>query len=211
MVLYLPCKDGEESVEKVELHEKSRALIFWKGRLIPYAKLGELLPFMTWQKAKGQLRADTNDTNMQKRAVLLLFLEDVSTSNSNSVGVDITKFKIKDDLEAYLKQYPKENMHAVQETPSAGSDFTWAYEYRPNQRDWCPVTKDLPFAVPPADLAQRNGRSARSPTKHTRPRAHACSPRPRRSPTPPSCLCAARSGRAVAAQLLQGVDPRLQL
>lgn len=52
MVLYLPCTEGDERYTKVALHDSSRALVFWKGRLIPYAKLSQLLPFMQLEMRK---------------------------------------------------------------------------------------------------------------------------------------------------------------
>ena len=84
IVLYLPCTGGEEKKDKVQLHMSSRALVFWKGRLIPYACLSKLLPFMHWGPEKRGEKLGAAEKEMQARTVLLLFLDGASESMSPS-------------------------------------------------------------------------------------------------------------------------------
>jgi hypothetical protein len=76
------------SVAQVPLHQNSRAVVFWKGRLVPYALVKEL-KYFEWPTQSDQ------DKDAQKRTVTLLFLSDVAQ-------VDATKFNLKDDLEQEL-------------------------------------------------------------------------------------------------------------
>ena len=119
MVLYLPCKDGMESHHHVSLHDESRAVVFWKGRLIPYASLKKLLPFMIWgveKRGRSGQRLQPHEKEMQERTVLLLFMDGVS-------GVDVTKFNISDDLEEKLGKYPEKS------NSQEPHEFEWAWHW----------------------------------------------------------------------------------
>lgn len=143
-VLYLPCTGGEERREKVELHEGSRALVFWKGRLIPYAKLLQLLPFMALEDKKDW-RPHERDAwrNVERRAVLLLFMDGVA-------GVDQTKFQISSDLEQMLRYYPKKAGGPAY-VSEEGGDFRYAVWWNENESTWVPSNKDLRNVLAPED------------------------------------------------------------
>lgn len=135
MVLYLLCDHGEEKCKFIKLHENSRAYIFWKGRLIPYAKLAQLLPFMEWGGSKGEDKLKEEEKQAQLRTVLLLFLDGVS-------GVDHTKFHIEDDLDRLLRGYPAVNRSHGTDDPLE-QHFTDAWWYDDQKNAWTSAARDL--------------------------------------------------------------------
>lgn len=81
MALYLPFADGRETREELKLHDNSRAVCFWAGRLMPYCKVPGLLPWMDWAKK------DKSWADVTARVVMLLFFGQVA-------NVDATKFRL---------------------------------------------------------------------------------------------------------------------
>ena len=165
MVLYLPCEGGIEKIEHVQLHEDSRAIIFWKGRLIPYAKLSQLLPFMTWS-AEGGRKLTAEEIQMQKRTVLILFMDGIAQ-------VDQTKFRISDDLDQMLQKYPppmkgKQQIAGLVTDPHKEFQFAFWYQnpdYESGQsvrQGWQPAYHDLTNPIVPEYLKTRAGRDSES-------------------------------------------------
>lgn len=153
IVLYLPCTGGEEKKDKVQLHMSSRALVFWKGRLIPYACLSKLLPFMHWGPEKRGEKLGAAEKEMQARTVLLLFLDGAS-------GVDVTKFKIHSDLETHLSRYPQPGVEGTQAAiPESGGDFKFASHWNDQDKKWNQATADLPNPELPEGFTGRSDRS----------------------------------------------------
>ena len=91
-MLYLPVRDGGESRDRISLHEGSRAVAFWKGRLIPYASIRQMLSCLQWPVDRD---AKNEQHEMQARTVMLLFFGATSQ-------VDGTKFHLQDDLQKAL-------------------------------------------------------------------------------------------------------------
>ena len=154
MVLYLPCRDGMEKIEQIPLHEESKALVFWKGRLIPYAKLTQRLPFMVWEQKRGEQRMMQHERDMQARTVLILFLSGVT-------GVDTTKFNMTSDLEDMLMKFPRQ-----QSTSGVENEFEWVEVWLEDEcaaegkrGKWVPATKELTKVKQPrhitATISQR--------------------------------------------------------
>eukprot|EP00900_Chrysochromulina_parva_P020407 jgi/Chrpa1/29/Chrysochromulina_OHIO_Genome00000072-RA len=165
MVLYLPCEGGIEKIEHVQLHEDSRAIIFWKGRLIPYAKLSQLLPFMTWS-AEGGRKLTAEEIQMQKRTVLILFMDGIAQ-------VDQTKFHISDDLDLLLQKYPppmkgKQQIAGLVTDPHKEFHFAYWYQNPDNEsgqsvrQGWQPAYRDLTNPIMPENLKTREGRNSES-------------------------------------------------
>ena len=151
IVLYLPCAGGIERRQLVQLHMDSKALVFWKGRLIPYACMTKLLPFMHWAPEKRGEKIAPQEREMQERTVLLLFLDGVT-------GVDTTKFKIHSDLEMHLSRYPKTNKNrdaTGSVIAEEGGDFEFAYFWNDDDEQWVVGTADLPQVKPPEDVDRR--------------------------------------------------------
>ena len=92
LVLYLPMCDGGEKKDFITLHEGSRAIAFWKGRLIPYASV-PILDCLLWLDKKEPNKSEQQE--MQTRTMMLLFFDATSQ-------VDGTKFHLQDDLQKAL-------------------------------------------------------------------------------------------------------------
>lgn len=65
-------------------------MAFWKGRLIPYASVGEL-KHLQWKPPAGGDKPTEQEKLAQQRTVMLLFFNE-------SAQVDATKFNLRDDL-----------------------------------------------------------------------------------------------------------------
>ena len=95
LVLYLPCDDGIERASVVPLHSNSRAVAFWKGRLIPYATMLGWPNFLSNKKAEKDYLPAIKDA--LQRTVLILFLGSIAQ-------VDETKFTVQEDLALLLNE-----------------------------------------------------------------------------------------------------------
>ena len=96
--VYMPVAEGMETKNQVLLHQNSVAFCFWKGRQMPYACLGSLLPFMDKGGVAGSSVADGK--RLKERVRLMLFFGSVAE-------VDDCKFKFNDDIEEQLHPDPR--------------------------------------------------------------------------------------------------------
>lgn len=87
---------GATGHKVIKLFENSRAVAFWKGRLVPYASLSSMLHWMQW-KPNQEERHDKRLQEIQSRTLMLLFF-------AERAPVDVTKFNLQDDLHTGLKK-----------------------------------------------------------------------------------------------------------
>jgi len=146
MALYLPFADGGEVRERLALHDNSRAICFWAGRLMPYCKLPALLPWMEWASRKG-------DVEIATRVVVFLFFGQVA-------AVDDTKFRLGDDILNDLKKndstsseweswrQDKPGSWSWQRTPHIGRGFKkWNETAHAKYDEHCELRDPLPEAI----------------------------------------------------------------